>query len=71
MLKLQSDIASYKEVVPVILCGGVGKRVWPLSSDKMPKQFLKIESEHSSLQETIKRFTSNCFKKPIIMTALQ
>lgn len=71
MLKLQSGIASSKKVVPWILCGGVGKRVWPLSSDKMPKQFLKIASEHSSLQETIKRFTSNCFKKPIIMTALQ
>lgn len=43
-------------LVPVILAGGKGKRLWPLSSDENPKQFLKLSGcNHSLLQMTIKR----------------
>lgn len=39
----------------VILCGGSGTRLWPLSRRNYPKQFLKLYSEHSLLQETYLR----------------
>ncbi len=40
----------------VILAGGSGTRLWPLSRDAFPKQFLKIDAEWSLLQKTILRF---------------
>ncbi|EKD58325.1 MAG: hypothetical protein ACD_56C00148G0006 [uncultured bacterium] len=39
----------------IILCGGSGTRLWPLSRKNFPKQFLKLYSEHSLLQETFLR----------------
>jgi len=40
---------------PVILCGGSGTRLWPLSRQALPKQFLPLLSERSLLQETASR----------------
>lgn len=42
-------------VFPVILCGGSGKRLWPLSRLSHPKQFLNFFSSYSLFQETILR----------------
>ena len=44
-------------VVPVILCGGSGTRLWPLSRESYPKQFLNLDSEDkkSLLQNTQER----------------
>lgn len=39
----------------VILCGGSGTRLWPLSRDNFPKQFLKLYNDKSLLQETFLR----------------
>jgi mannose-1-phosphate guanylyltransferase/mannose-6-phosphate isomerase len=39
----------------VILCGGVGSRLWPLSRQLLPKQFLPLLSERTMLQETAQR----------------
>ena len=35
------------EIVPVILCGGVGSRLWPLSRKSLPKQFAPLIGAHS------------------------
>jgi len=43
------------EVFPVIMCGGAGTRLWPMSTKAKPKQFHNIVSELSMLQETIVR----------------
>ena len=40
---------------PVLLCGGAGTRLWPLSRRALPKQFLPLVSEHSLLQATLQR----------------
>jgi len=40
---------------PVILSGGSGTRLWPLSRESYPKQFLPLISEHTMLQETVRR----------------
>jgi mannose-1-phosphate guanylyltransferase/mannose-6-phosphate isomerase len=42
-------------LVPVILCGGSGSRLWPMSRKLLPKQFLPLVSEHSLLQDTVLR----------------
>ncbi|NCA69753.1 MAG: mannose-1-phosphate guanylyltransferase/mannose-6-phosphate isomerase [Sphingobacteriia bacterium] len=40
---------------PVILSGGSGTRLWPLSREAYPKQFLPLTSQHTMLQETVRR----------------
>lgn len=42
-------------IVPVILCGGSGTRLWPLSRGQHPKQFLKLLGEHSLFLDTVLR----------------
>ena len=44
-----------KTIVPVILCGGSGTRLWPLSREQYPKQLLSLIGESSLLQATIER----------------
>lgn len=44
-------------ITPVIMAGGSGSRLWPLSRKLMPKQFLKISSSNSMLQETLLRLS--------------
>ncbi|HKK15600.1 MAG TPA: sugar phosphate nucleotidyltransferase, partial [Gammaproteobacteria bacterium] len=43
------------KLCPVILAGGGGTRLWPLSREYYPKQFLSINSDRSLLQETLLR----------------
>lgn len=42
-------------MLPVIMCGGSGSRLWPLSRTHYPKQFLKVVGQRSLLQETLAR----------------
>jgi mannose-1-phosphate guanylyltransferase/mannose-6-phosphate isomerase len=44
-----------RRIVPVILCGGSGTRLWPLSRKNTPKQFLKLLDEYTLLQRTVIR----------------
>ena len=44
-----------QQIIPVILAGGSGTRLWPLSRKQYPKQFLKIDSDLSMLQQSAKR----------------
>ncbi|MBX3520968.1 MAG: mannose-1-phosphate guanylyltransferase/mannose-6-phosphate isomerase [Xanthobacteraceae bacterium] len=53
---------------PVILSGGAGTRLWPASRDSLPKQFLKLLGERSTLQETLLRVSDRkIFGKPVIV----
>ncbi|EKE19235.1 MAG: hypothetical protein ACD_9C00074G0002 [uncultured bacterium] len=51
----------------IILCGGSGTRLWPLSRKNFPKQFLKLYSEHSLLQETFLRMQKVMPKENIFL----
>jgi mannose-1-phosphate guanylyltransferase/mannose-6-phosphate isomerase len=42
-------------LIPVILCGGSGTRLWPLSRETYPKQFLRLLGEETLLQQTVQR----------------
>jgi mannose-1-phosphate guanylyltransferase/mannose-6-phosphate isomerase len=54
-------------IVPVILSGGAGTRLWPLSRGLRPKQLLPLASEKSLLQETVARTVGNGFKPPLVI----
>ena len=58
------------DFIPVILCGGSGTRLWPLSRKSYPKQFLKLnsKSDRSLLQQTQDRLSKLSYlKKPILI----
>lgn len=44
----------------VVLAGGAGERLWPLSRKNCPKQFIEIENNHSIFQDTIARNIPYC-----------
>lgn len=44
-----------REIVPVILCGGAGSRLWPVSRQLLPKQFLPLVTGRTLLQDTALR----------------
>ena len=56
------------EIVPVILSGGSGTRLWPLSRKQYPKQYLPLASHNTMLQETILRLNGlDNLANPIIV----
>ncbi|OYW22173.1 MAG: mannose-1-phosphate guanylyltransferase/mannose-6-phosphate isomerase [Sphingomonas sp. 12-62-6] len=56
-------------IVPVILSGGSGTRLWPMSRPEMPKQMLPLTAEHTMLQLTAKRaLNTDQFAAPIIVS---
>ncbi len=54
---------------PVILAGGAGTRLWPLSRQSYPKQFSKLMGEESLFQDSAKRMAGNGFAAPLVLTA--
>ena len=51
---MQSD--NIKKIIPIILAGGTGSRLWPLSRKSFPKQFLNLlDDQYTMLQKTYKR----------------
>ena len=49
------EAAQVRALVPVILAGGSGTRLWPLSREGFPKQLLNLSGDHTLLQETVLR----------------
>ena len=56
------------KILPVIMCGGAGTRVWPESRETYPKQFIALIGERSTFQETVARVTGPMFDPPIVIT---
>ncbi|VWB61240.1 mannose-1-phosphate guanylyltransferase [Burkholderia lata] len=56
-------------VHPVILCGGSGTRLWPMSRGGYPKQYLKLTGDHSLVQQTALRLRNvTGVTEPIVVT---
>ena len=56
-------------IVPVILAGGKGTRLWPVSREARPKQFLALVDDLSLLQLTLKRVSNeNIYAPPVVVT---
>lgn len=54
-------------IVPVVLAGGIGSRLWPVSRAFFPKQFHRLLGEHSFLQATLLRARGTTASKPILV----
>lgn len=57
-----------QSLIPVIIAGGTGSRLWPLSRELYPKQFLKLCGEETLLQSTIERLKSLECQSPIVIS---
>lgn len=55
-------------IVPVVLAGGAGTRLWPVSRDAYPKQFQPLVGNRSTYQETLLRVSDPMFATPIVVT---
>ncbi len=55
-------------IYPVILCGGSGTRLWPLSRKSYPKQFARLTGQESLFQASARRLSGAGFAPPIILT---
>lgn len=53
-------------MINIVLCGGSGTRLWPLSRTKLPKQFVRLFDGKSLFQDTILRNASLCSKSVIV-----
>lgn len=58
-------------MIPVILSGGSGSRLWPLSRKLYPKQFLALTGEHSLFQQTLQRLSFEGMQKPVVVCNLE
>ncbi|WP_270936626.1 mannose-1-phosphate guanylyltransferase/mannose-6-phosphate isomerase [Falsiroseomonas oryzae] len=59
---------SADQIVPVILSGGTGTRLWPLSREAYPKQFWPLAASRTMLQETAARATGPRFAPPVVVS---
>ena len=55
-------------LTPLILAGGRGVRLWPLSRTAMPKQFLLLNGPLSTFQEALRRVSGALFDTPLVIT---
>ncbi|MCA8882285.1 MAG: mannose-1-phosphate guanylyltransferase/mannose-6-phosphate isomerase, partial [Rhodobacteraceae bacterium] len=53
---------------PVILCGGAGSRLWPLSRRAYPKQFIPLFGSGSPFQDCLRRFGTDAFAPPLVVS---
>jgi mannose-1-phosphate guanylyltransferase/mannose-6-phosphate isomerase len=58
---------TFNSITPVVLCGGSGSRLWPLSRKSFPKQFVPLIGEKSLLQLTLERVS--CLADHVLMVA--
>ena len=58
-----------ERIIPLIMCGGAGTRLWPASREVHPKQFLPLFGAHSTFQNTVLRVKDAAlFERPIVIT---
>ena len=55
------------KIIPVIMSGGAGSRLWPLSRNAAPKQLLPLISDQTMVQETVARFDDELFADPVFI----
>ncbi|WP_325436068.1 mannose-1-phosphate guanylyltransferase/mannose-6-phosphate isomerase [Pseudomonas nitroreducens] len=55
-------------MIPVILSGGSGSRLWPLSRKQYPKQFLALTGEHTLFQQTLSRLVFEGMEPPVVVS---
>ena len=56
------------KITPILLCGGSGTRLWPLSRKSYPKQFVPLVGETTLFQASAERLTGEGFSAPMVLT---
>lgn len=56
------------KILPVIMCGGSGTRVWPESRESLPKQFIPLIGALSTFQMTVENLDDDLFDTPIVIS---
>jgi len=56
---------SGSKLIPVIMAGGSGTRLWPLSRAGHPKQFLSLHGDKTMLQQTVERLANLSVENPV------
>lgn len=60
------------KIIPVVMCGGAGTRLWPVSRDTMPKQFIPLLGQDSTFQRTMRLLSDrSVFAEPIVITNVE
>ncbi len=60
------------KIIPVIMCGGAGTRLWPVSRDTMPKQFIPLFGQDSTFQRVVKLLSNDkVFTPAIVITNVE
>ncbi len=62
------DESDPMEILPVILCGGAGTRLWPRSRSDFPKPFLRLVGEQTLFRQAVDRCRGDGFADPVIVT---
>src|SRR6516165_10614401 len=58
-----------RRIIPLIMCGDAGTRLWPVSREVRPKQFLPLFGTRSTFQDTLVRVSdASMFERPIVIT---
>src|SRR3979490_15135 len=58
-----------RRIIPLIMCGGAGTRLWPASREVHPKQFLPLFGARSTFQDTLLRVSdATLFERPVVIT---
>ncbi|WHA42761.1 mannose-1-phosphate guanylyltransferase/mannose-6-phosphate isomerase [Agrobacterium larrymoorei] len=58
-----------RKITPVLLAGGAGSRLWPVSRDQLPKQFQPLVGDLSTYQQTLKRVGDKAlYAEPLVIT---
>lgn len=69
MAEGQITAVSMRRVIPVVMCGGAGTRLWPASHHARPKQFLRLTGQVSMFQQTVLRVSK--LGRPVIIGNIQ
>jgi mannose-1-phosphate guanylyltransferase/mannose-6-phosphate isomerase len=57
------------KIIPVVMCGGAGTRLWPVSRDSMPKQFIPLLGSESTFQRTMRLLSDlSVFDTAVVVT---
>jgi mannose-1-phosphate guanylyltransferase / mannose-6-phosphate isomerase len=56
------------KILPVIMCGGAGTRVWPESRESLPKQFISLVGPHSTFQMVTGMLADSVFETPVVIS---
>lgn len=65
---IENASMSARRIIPLIMCGGAGTRLWPASREGRPKQFIQFFGARSTFQDTLLRLSDAMFDRPIVIT---